>query len=534
MDCAPLAQCPGDPTGFAEDAPSGATVVFVRPTGAPGLGTREAPYGSLAEALRGAGARGTWVLGPGDFTETLALDGTADLTIVGACPTRTRIAPLEGPALRTFGGQVRLERLTLAPSTGRAIEALRTTLRLSSVEARTSADQGVVVTEGELEIVDSVVRADGLAVSVDAARAHVADAHLEGDSGIVCERGGGLWVERSTAVAPEDHAEIGSGVLSLGCATSTITHVRVAGHPSIGVGAVPVNHAVLEDVAVGPGTRIGIRLGAEEDLPVDAGRQAAAVSSVYVEGASGAGLLFTAAVGALDRVFAVRTGEGVKIETRDGFRTSVTIDQILVLDPSDTALKVTSTRGSTMRTRADVSNLYCMRTSPTADPTQACISVDDSSQLTLSLGQVGPGFATGLFTSSSAVVAHHLTIEGTTGPGIHLRSVGDVDLNEVLVEDAASVGLLAEGTSAKITTSNLTLRGGLIGLQLETPSTFSFAGLRVDGAETGILVEQVAEIDAEGFVRALEDGVLYRDPKVLEALLPGLRIEAPRPLGKLN
>lgn len=85
--CRPLdAPCPAD--DFAVDLPTDRPVLFVRPGAAGGDGTRDRPYGTLAEALALRPSGGALALSKGRFTGEVNL---ARITIFGACAAETII-----------------------------------------------------------------------------------------------------------------------------------------------------------------------------------------------------------------------------------------------------------------------------------------------------------------------------------------------------------------------------------------------------------------------------------------------------------
>ncbi len=154
--CVPLGRpCPaGD---WPSELPVSADVRYVRP-GATGTGTREAPFGTIGEALESVGAGGLIVLAKGRHIERLAI--AKPVTIIGACAAETIVGLPEDPsAIEVVTDVATLEDLTVSGGDDGVIARAGGLLRLVSVVFEGQLDSAVVARGGStIELSRFVVR----------------------------------------------------------------------------------------------------------------------------------------------------------------------------------------------------------------------------------------------------------------------------------------------------------------------------------------------------------------------------------------
>ncbi|MCZ7686330.1 MAG: hypothetical protein M5U28_49215 [Sandaracinaceae bacterium] len=153
--CAPIgAPCPAGewPEGLRPDA----TVLFVRPGAEGGTGTRDAPFGTVREAIAAAPDGATIALSRGLFTESVMVDRA--VTVRGACARDTSItSPEIGVHLVAAGAA--LEDVSIR-DTGSAGLAVYYTpgARVAGVLVERANVEGVLVAEATLDARALVVR----------------------------------------------------------------------------------------------------------------------------------------------------------------------------------------------------------------------------------------------------------------------------------------------------------------------------------------------------------------------------------------
>ncbi len=162
------------PAGCGPDAYGGATDgVFVLP-GGQGEGSRDAPFGTIAEGLA-SGAAVVNVGAPADgavYDEAIVLDHQVDgVSIVGRCPDLVRVSGVGAEAgIETSGSSSdtwSVAGVTIAEPGGLGVSARVGTLTLSEVVVQGASAVGVVVWTGTLavagvQVLDTRPDADGL------------------------------------------------------------------------------------------------------------------------------------------------------------------------------------------------------------------------------------------------------------------------------------------------------------------------------------------------------------------------------------
>lgn len=192
--CMPIGRaCPtsGD---FADDLPADA--LFVR-AGATGDGTREAPFGTLAEALANAVAGDTIAIARGALEAVESV--SVPITLRGACAEETR---LTGPL--TIDGPVTLEDLSVTSPT-RAIVVQRGGLTARGVLVGDHTGRGIDLRAGINVLEDVIVRGGtGPTATFDGA-VHVVNGSLEASRLVIEGRAGfGLTVDLRASLTLSD------------------------------------------------------------------------------------------------------------------------------------------------------------------------------------------------------------------------------------------------------------------------------------------------------------------------------------------
>ncbi|MFO0713224.1 MAG: hypothetical protein U0353_25435 [Sandaracinus sp.] len=190
--CTPIGRaCPSDPEIFPADAPSGA--IFVREGAVAGTGSRDAPFGTLSEAIAHATAGQSIVLGAGDHDA--ALEVSTPVTIRGACAERTR---LRGPL--TAQAAITIEDVTVS-SDGLAISVQRGGLTARGLVIDDHVGNGLELRAGIHAIEDVVIRGGTGPVAGSTAALHVTGGSLTASRVVVEGREGyGLVIDgRATA-----------------------------------------------------------------------------------------------------------------------------------------------------------------------------------------------------------------------------------------------------------------------------------------------------------------------------------------------
>lgn len=153
--CAPIgAPCPAGE--WPEGLPPDATVLFVRPGAGGGTGTREAPFGTVREAIAAAPDGATIALSRGLFTESVMVDRA--VTVRGACARDTIITSPEIGAHLVAAGAA-LEDVSIR-DTGSAGLAVYDTprARVAGVLVERANVEGVLVAAATLDVRALVVR----------------------------------------------------------------------------------------------------------------------------------------------------------------------------------------------------------------------------------------------------------------------------------------------------------------------------------------------------------------------------------------
>lgn len=288
--CAPVGDpCPAEGDWpDVSDVPGGAPIVHVRFGELDGTGTRDAPFGVVAEAFEGVEA-GTWVvLAAGTYVLPAI---PAGVSIRGKCAAETAVQngpPSQPAAVVVMGGQVHVENVRVAPRLAPGVLASGADTRLTL--------RGVVV-DGALAIgltADAAARVDaeglvvrdtaptllmgsplGFGISVQGgAVVTAARVALTGNAGV-----GATVVGEGSVLALEDARladgrpagdAFGWGLLAAERGEARVDRAVVEGHRETGVSAigaetvVTLADVVVRDTAAGGATRVGAGLDAAD------------------------------------------------------------------------------------------------------------------------------------------------------------------------------------------------------------------------------------------------------------------------------
>lgn len=260
--CTPIGRaCPASGE-FAEDLPVDA--LFVR-EGAGGTGTREAPFGTLAEALAVASPGATIALARGALAVPLDVD--VAVTLRGACAEETR---LTGPL--TISAAVTLEDVTVT-SASSAIVVQRGGLTARGVVVGDHVGSGIDLRSAENVLEDVVVRGGTGATATFEGAVHVVNATLEATRLVIEGRAGfGLTVDSrasltlsDSVVADGSTSDRGPTALVLLLAASTRTDISrcvvengVNQLLAVNGGAVTIEDTLVQGARIQPGQAIAI------------------------------------------------------------------------------------------------------------------------------------------------------------------------------------------------------------------------------------------------------------------------------------
>lgn len=238
-ECAPIgAACPAG--SFPDDVPAGAR--FVLPGATDGDGSRERPFGRIADALAGAGAGTTIVLARGTYDETVRLG--SGVTLRGACPSETILAPsgatTTAATIDVIGAKVVIRDLGVGPSALPGIYV--------SGPARSALVQGVEIRETAYGIFANA----GARVTVERSVIAGTNGYRRGSPFV----GNGLDVEEAASLTARrvivDGSETGlfvGGALSVAVVEDSVLRRTVTARlDGVGAGVIGGGHAELTRV----------------------------------------------------------------------------------------------------------------------------------------------------------------------------------------------------------------------------------------------------------------------------------------------
>jgi len=312
--CAPLdAPCPtGD---FADDLPSGARILYVRPGETGGDGSLTTPYGTIAEALPGATDGDVIALAKGRYDELVRL--SAGVTVHGACSTGT---VLTSSVSIGVGGVIEVGSPGAAVKRVRFDDATRPAVVVDP-GGSLSLENVLVTRAGEVGVV-----VDGGAITAD-----------------------GLGIE---GIRPAADGRFGRGIDVRGGGSFEGRRVSVVRTQDLGVHAehegshVSLSDFVVYETAVEEASRdfgIGVQVNDGANATLDRG---------LVGGSGTAGILSTRAASVSVTQVVIRDGRG---RESDGLRgwgisvqegSSVTASKLLIDRATETGLLVSGLRGS--------------------------------------------------------------------------------------------------------------------------------------------------------------------------------------------
>ncbi|MCC7535265.1 MAG: hypothetical protein IT379_03585 [Deltaproteobacteria bacterium] len=216
---------------WADVTAGGATVVFVRRGAAGGNGTEASPYGTIAAALASLGTASPAVVALDGATFAESIELPPGVTLWGACPAQTIIAPPAGMrAVHLLSGSGGLRNLTVSQgTTDEAVVAESgSSLTLDAVVVRGGGHQ--IVAHGGSVLGTNVIARDAVRAS-DAAQG----------TAIVAREGGTVALTRAALTSAARHA------VALGRGSVTLTDVSIlrTGAEGIYVGDFSVVDSVL-------------------------------------------------------------------------------------------------------------------------------------------------------------------------------------------------------------------------------------------------------------------------------------------------
>ncbi len=149
-------ECPADawPADLVD-----ADTVFVA-AGANGVGTRAAPFGSLADAIEAADPGDTIAIGAGTFEAGVTIG--ADVTLRGLCPAETTLTRAAGAndstgVVAVDGGSVTIRDLRIGDSASVGVLATDATVALDGVVIDGASNHGVSATDSEVSLTDVLI-----------------------------------------------------------------------------------------------------------------------------------------------------------------------------------------------------------------------------------------------------------------------------------------------------------------------------------------------------------------------------------------
>lgn len=153
-ECVPIgAACP---TGDYATPPPGVTPLYLR-AGASGDGTMARPFGSLTEAIAGAPAGAVVLVAAGDYRGPIT--AARAITLIGACPARTRLVADTTEFIRATSGELTLRNLHVAMMRGNMLVESAASLVLDAVVV-TGQTAAMVAGIGPVAVRDSYFRSD--------------------------------------------------------------------------------------------------------------------------------------------------------------------------------------------------------------------------------------------------------------------------------------------------------------------------------------------------------------------------------------
>lgn len=475
--CAPIgAPCPAGewPEGLRPDA----TVLFVRPGAEGGTGTRDAPFGTVREAIAAAPDGATIALSRGLFTESVMVDRA--VTVRGACARDTIItSPEIGVHLVAAGAA--LEDVSIR-DTGSAGLAVYYTpgARVAGVLVERANVEGVLVAEATLDARALVVRDTrpdgdgygGAAINVtDRAEVTMGRAILERNASYAA------YVDDATLVASDvvlrdtrpqtadgrrgfgisvssaGHAELtralverssAAGVLARGAGTSLVMTDSVLREviPGTGAGEDGMGISIL-DAARAELTRV--RVAGATDLAIEAAGidTVIAVSDALLE-RSGRGAAFhTSAYALATRLRVTACGIlGVGVGGAEGSLSDVSVSDTLAMSDVAVGVLVNGARAAFSRLAVDRAEGVGVM----AAGASTVVLEDSTIRDTRWAPPGGDGFLSrGLLAQLGAQVdAERVSIERTAGVGI---SVVGADARVTILDGVVrdSVGGFSDG-----------------------------------------------------------------------------------------
>ncbi len=239
--------CPA--SGFPEDLPAGATVVYVAEGASGGDGSRAAPFGSIVQGVSSAPDGSIVAIAPGSYPNGVRI--TRELTLWGAC-TDVVIDAMRDAGVTAVGADVTLKNLTVVGSTQGVWAFNGATIDAEAVVVD-QADSGFLSfgTDASMTLTEVLVRGvrDAAFDASATSALTVREAFVVDSVGALLVNSGGTvqiedLVARRIATSPEETA-----IVAVGLVDATVRIAR-ASLEALGTESILVNGSTfeLEDV----------------------------------------------------------------------------------------------------------------------------------------------------------------------------------------------------------------------------------------------------------------------------------------------
>jgi len=480
---------------WPEGLPSGDTV-FVRAGGAPGGdGTQAAPFGTIAEALAGAGSGRVIALGRGTFDEQVLLPG--GVTLWGACTGATTlsssVASSRAGTVTVSGASAAIRNLRLGGE--------RPALWVAGAGSSVELDDVIIASARyiALAVLDGG-RAVGRSVVVRATRAPATGSEI--GRGADVRSGGALDLSRSVVEANRE-----TGVFAHGAGTSVML-ADVAVRDTLTASTGDFGRGI--DVRAGASltaTRVALERNHEIALYVSEGGTVVVLEDAVVRGTLArdvdgrAGRALDAEFGGTVRARRVAIDANREIAVAAARGGNITLEDVVVRDTA--SQQSDGLKGYGLYAAVGDASLTATRTFVARNR---------------DLGAIAE--SSGVLDLTDLVVRDTRGNEAelTRGGGVHLEDGGSVTLTRALIEANRDSGIRVAGESSALTLNDVVVRGTLaqesdrywgLGLSASdgatvTASRIVLEGNRMNGAQAAASASIVLS-DARIASTALED-----------------------------
>lgn len=530
--CVEIARCPQDPLGYAEDAPTGAQVVYIQADGRPGDGTRALPFGSLQAAYTARGAQGSWVLGPGNFAANLQLDALADLSIIGACPTRTQISASDGFPVRVVDGRLRLRNLQVTSQSSNGIAAIDADLQIEDSVIGPANNAGLYAEVSTVVVSNSAFVEAPSGIRQIGGTLRVEDSTFVVGRAIACQDGTGLSVERSTMRGTFEQTGA-EGINILQCLSSTVSEVRIADR---GVFAPTGIRLYMNDVSIVHRTPEnaggGIIFGDPEGLEDPPQLRRAVLNKVYLQGIGVHGIEVDQGHLVGSHIVIRRTREsGIAVERKSDGLASAELSDIYVEDADEPSIYVSGPGRSIPGAQVTIQNLTCYRSSRATINAQSCVVVDSESSLDVLGMRVSDRHWSAAEISDADFTVQKLWVEGTEGISMDFSTDSHIEIQYADLGPSPVASILVRQNQGQVTLDSVHIYESEVGIQVQDAAQLSYSALHIEEASTCIDIERGAQIQSGGaLLQCTGVGINYHDREDLLDALPGVKVDANPPL----